>query len=426
MKTSKFAFTKAVNWTQFKEFNGIQSDFIVDKIIDILNIEHTNSYPVILFPKSFKDLLHKKFINGKKQQNDGIYFEDLLYFTIPDSRRGYTALPPHEKELYSYNQKPNPKKPQKREIPSTYTTTRTKPSTGCYGCLSGITGLILVPLFLFKIESYIPSYFHDTVSIIVMIISCIFIIIFDLTREDDSFFEDEDIERKYSFFQKRRLRIKRDKQYEKELKIYHQSLAALPEEILKYNRIRKFQSDEIEAKRNTICYNITRRALCKSTKFIQIFEGPQKGFSEDALFYILMKHIPKQTFIDGKVGNFYPDIIVKTSNDICIDIEIDEPYEYKDRKEIHYIGCGDKERDRFFCDNNWFVVRFSEYQIINHATKCVDIILLLKELIEFGDCKSDLLETKVSDISMSFWTKEEARVMAIEKFRDNRQRSIGD
>ena len=49
---------------------------------------------------------------------------------------------------------------------------------------------------------------------------------------------------------------------------------------------------------------------------------------------------------------------------------------------------------------------------------------LLKDLIELGDCKYDSLVDLVNKISMPFWTKEEARVMAIENFRENAPRPI--
>lgn len=51
MSINKADYIKAVNWDQFRDFNGIQSDFIVNKMFDILNIEHKDSYPAIFFPK---------------------------------------------------------------------------------------------------------------------------------------------------------------------------------------------------------------------------------------------------------------------------------------------------------------------------------------------------------------------------------------
>ncbi len=68
-----------------------------------------------------------------------------------------------------------------------------------------------------------------------------------------------------------------------------------------------------------------------------------------------------------------------------IDIEIDEPYEYKTKKEIHYIGCGDEDRNKYFISNNWFVIRFTENQIKNHLAECVDIVKAFVHFIDYGD-----------------------------------------
>ena len=43
MSINKADYIKAVNWDQFRDFNGIQSDFIVNKMFDILNIEHKDT-----------------------------------------------------------------------------------------------------------------------------------------------------------------------------------------------------------------------------------------------------------------------------------------------------------------------------------------------------------------------------------------------
>lgn len=84
VKMEKTDFVKKVNWEFFKSENSIKSDYIIDKIIDVLNIENTNNYPLILFPKSFKDKLNRDFICGKRYSHsrDGVYMEDLLADTF--------------------------------------------------------------------------------------------------------------------------------------------------------------------------------------------------------------------------------------------------------------------------------------------------------------------------------------------------------
>ena len=127
----------------------------------------------------------------------------------------------------------------------------------------------------------------------------------------------------------------------------------------------------------------------------------------------------KNIVIDGKVGRYFPDIIIKLKNGINIDIEIDEPYEYTSKKETHYIGCGDEERNKYFLDNNWFVIRFSEGQIKNKIYDCIKIIKQIKDLLESGNHRGICISKIVNDISEPRWTKEEARMMAIKSYRDN-------
>lgn len=72
-------------------------------------------------------------------------------------------------------------------------------------------------------------------------------------------------------------------------------------------------------------------------------------------------------------GTYIPDYIIFDEN-LCFDIEIDEPYTLKEKKAIHYIGCNN-ERDIFFTSNNWCVIRFSESQILSEPYECCKFIV---------------------------------------------------
>lgn len=48
------------------------------------------------------------------------------------------------------------------------------------------------------------------------------------------------------------------------------------------------------------------------------------------------------------LGTYAPDLVLYNGCSCPVDIEIDEPYEYKTKKEIHYMGCGDEERNNYF------------------------------------------------------------------------------
>jgi very-short-patch-repair endonuclease len=58
---------------------------------------------------------------------------------------------------------------------------------------------------------------------------------------------------------------------------------------------------------------------------------------------------------------------------IFIDIEIDEPYSFEERKPIHFDDS-DCERDKYFAESGFIVIRFTEDQIIDNTYQCYFII----------------------------------------------------
>ena len=149
-------------------------------------------------------------------------------------------------------------------------------------------------------------------------------------------------------------------------------------------------------------------------------DPPQRGYHENALFYQLMKLYPTYVKVDRKKGNYYPDILMNIKDYAYIDIEVDEPYEFKTKRETHYKDSSDEERNDYFLEEGWFVVRFAETQIIHHLEECVMIVQDLVQFIETGDASSLVhLRDLVNKIRVKHCTKEEARLMAIENFREN-------
>ena len=51
-----------------------------------------------------------------------------------------------------------------------------------------------------------------------------------------------------------------------------------------------------------------------------------------------MKEFLSYTKIDKILGPYTPDLVLSNGCSCPIDIEIDEPYDFQTRKEIHYIG----------------------------------------------------------------------------------------
>lgn len=416
MSIDRTKFIKNVNWDSFKETNGIQSDYIVDGIIEVLEMEHRNGYPAIFFPESFKRKLNQKFIFGRKYSKDGLFMEDLLAYTRFSPFLGVLLSAPknpEERLLYSFNQEPFfPIKPQKEVAPEKYIEYVRTDKLGCMvyvglifwllwflACISAFgeegVGCFVFGLFIFGLPSL---FFGD----------------FRLIEHENKYKE-----KRYSSGEIKRMQMELDKKYEDKMILYNRLVDEYPTNKAKYEDIREKQRMKIEESKNRILKCILHEALRKSLEFTQIDKGPQKGSAEDKLFYSLMKHMPKGTvIIDGKVGKYYPDLIIKAGR-TYIDIEIDEPYEYGGKKETHYIGCGDRERNDFFLDNDWFVIRFSENQIKNQIDDCVSIVYAVRRLLKDFFVVKNFLDI-IEKISEPFWTKEEARMMAIESYRDRK------
>lgn len=114
-------------------------------------------------------------------------------------------------------------------------------------------------------------------------------------------------------------------------------------------------------------------------------------------------------------GLFYePDIAIisQKSPHVHIDIEIDEPYSVNDEP-IHYIECdSDHKRNKYFIDNGWIVIRFSERQIALYPKGCLKVI---EDVLSSID--SSYLPEEISLIEQivpeSHWSLEEVRQMIV-------------
>lgn len=73
-----------------------------------------------------------------------------------------------------------------------------------------------------------------------------------------------------------------------------------------------------------------------------------------------------------KTRPYEPDIalIDRSNPSLKIDIEIDEPYAAFTRKPTHCIG-DDTQRDIYFTDRGWIVLRFTEHQVHTSENQCL-------------------------------------------------------
>lgn len=116
-----------------------------------------------------------------------------------------------------------------------------------------------------------------------------------------------------------------------------------------------------------------------------------------------------------QIDQYYLDIVIQCGS-VNIDVEIDEPYDFKTRKETHYWGCSDEYRNEYLTENNWIVIRFTESQIVKHLNACVALIVDFVESFSYKGYDS-FLRLHEFEFQESLWTKEQSRMMAIENYR---------
>lgn len=212
-----------------------------------------------------------------------------------------------------------------------------------------------------------------------------------------------------------------EQQFENETQIFNATFLNYIRDLIKLQhelriRIRPILDSYLKNSYSSISYNRTQ-------------SPPQRGFYENKLFEALMYEFPQYVKVDVEIEGYYPDITLEIDEHICIDIEIDEPYEFKTKKEIHYIGIDDI-RNETITNCNWFVLRLAEDQIKYNLTGCIKIIKALVDFIKNPNEENlDQYQKLADSIKIKQWTKEEARLMAIQDSRkkfDNKYSNNND
>lgn len=168
-------------------------------------------------------------------------------------------------------------------------------------------------------------------------------------------------------------------------------------------------------------------------KFARKGRNGRKGYKEDSFYNYLQKYFKKDfqiyndRFILTKKNTirYEPDFTIideKKDINIFMDIEIDEPYEGLNdinQRNITHCQYYDTNRNNEFRNRGWVVVRFSEIQIHQNPDSCcrfiADVIRSINPDFNYPD---SLLNTKkITPIRQ--WTKKEAKLWSIQKYREN-------
>lgn len=185
-------------------------------------------------------------------------------------------------------------------------------------------------------------------------------------------------------------------------------------------RIAQWRREQIQSELNKTVPHDGENSLAK------------EGKSEGEFRSHLEKHFPGKIHanltlqIPGYSHPYTPDATYKDpSTGLRIDIEIDEPYAYCDNQVIHYdTSKKDIERNQFFKDNGWIVIRFSEKQVVCYPDCCCKTVAQQIALIT-GDSSILSLFANIPKLpKQRQWTKAEAAQMAIDRARDNYDCSI--
>ncbi|MFP4410659.1 hypothetical protein [Coleofasciculus sp.] len=150
------------------------------------------------------------------------------------------------------------------------------------------------------------------------------------------------------------------------------------------------------------------------------------GASEKRFGEVLNRYFSGRVFPQMEVP--IPNYQHNYSTDFClsipevnlwIDIEIDEPYDYKSGKPTHCCDDGrDANRNTFFLNNGWVVIRFSEQQVVDYPESCCkEIASVIKKLTGIASF-SNRLENVLQLTPSPLWTKRQAKEMAKAKVRD--------
>ncbi|WP_247237289.1 hypothetical protein [Telluribacter sp. SYSU D00476] len=178
----------------------------------------------------------------------------------------------------------------------------------------------------------------------------------------------------------------------------------------------------IDSNRKTIKERIYQRALIPNLPASRGPVSTKRGFTELQFLKILDEELKGIIFADmvpsinlQKKANVYnPDFtLICNKTNLHIDIEIDEPYSMFEKTPIHYIGCPDDQRNYFFLENNWCVIRFSEKQIITNPSECLKTIKsVYNSIIEMNEHYTTNLKFD------SRWTYEESLIMQKNRYRE--------
>src|SRR5690606_24802144 len=124
--------------------------------------------------------------------------------------------------------------------------------------------------------------------------------------------------------------------------------------------------------------------------------------------------------ITNVVVNYkYPDIaLIDYGMNFCLDIEIDEVYTLKTKEIIHTKGS-DNERDIQIINSGWYILRFSEEQVIKQPDSCCKFVSQLYAYYTLNKIPLKIISHKPDLIFTNQWDYKAAKEMLSNNYRGN-------
>lgn len=152
------------------------------------------------------------------------------------------------------------------------------------------------------------------------------------------------------------------------------------------------------------------------------FDSYKSGITESYFEYKINKYFKGHIKVNMVINNgwkhpYQPDFILYYQKfNLCIDIEIDEPYAMGIKEPIHF---NDEKRNNFFLSKGWHIIRFAEEQICRYPDLCCKVISEFVRNITGENIWIEGLEDFEDIPDISAWTKSEAEKMANISYRKN-------
>jgi len=270
------------------------------------------------------------------------------------------------------------------------------------------TGLLVAQAVVFTVIALVPAFFGEFILAVVLLAATVGVILAQVNNQRIEY--------------PRKLRIWEEKVrgYEYELRVAEQKKKAHEERMKRL----KTPAGMLEYRREQV-----KKALGNTRLPDGDNSDAPLGNAERFFLTILERYFPGKVFTRRYINSpppsdryYTPDFtFIEPEYRLFMDIEIDEPYEYKRGKPTHFIGSDD-ERNRHISERcGWVVIRFTEEQVIRQPESCCKVIAGVLAEITLASTPLEPFAGVPDLLPEPQWTEGQANAKAIAKYRDTYQ-----